>query len=473
MIKTKGDRSLSYTTSQDPPKNEISVPYVPSDKQCILHSSPIEEVVYGGAKGGGKSAALIMDALAYALDYPGANVYLFRETYPNLEANLIREWIKLVPKELYKYNESKHIARLINGSNVLFRYVRNDKDAEGYQGQEFDYLGVDEATKHTERTIQLLLSCLRSAKGFPTLFRGTCNPGGKGHGHIKRNFVEATNYGSKIVNDPVTGNRRQFIPANVYDNDVLMAHDPNYARRLENLPEAERKAFLLGDWDVFIGQVFGEWDRKYHVIEPFAIPRGWFKWKAMDWGFTKPYCVKWYAIDFDGKIYVYRELYGCKPGQFDVGTQETAREVAKKVRDLEIDDDISYSVADPACWAKTGHDGPSIAEVFAVEGVPWSPADNDRMQGKQQVHMRLRGWGKGKPGIVYFSTCEHSIRTLPELIYDEKKVEDVDTTVEDHPYDTDRYGLMARPWIPTIPAKDKPQDYNYKEVEDDESWMAG
>jgi hypothetical protein len=442
--------------------SDIIIPYDPNPKQSMFHSTPAEEAVYGGAKGGGKSCALVMDALAYGLEYPGANAYLFRESYPNLEANLIREWKKAVPKELYKYNESKHMARLITGSYVLFRYVRNERDAETYQGQEFDFLGVDELTKHTKRTIQLLLSCLRSAKGFPVRFRGTCNPGGKGHGYVKQDYVEATEYGKNITLDPVTGNRRIFVPARVYDNHVLMKNDPAYAKRLENLPEQERKAFLLGDWDVFIGQVFGEWKRDIHVVEPFEIPHDWPRWRAMDWGFTMPYCVKWYTCDYDGRIIVYREIYGCKEGQANTGTQETAREVARKVKRLEQGEEISYGVADPACWSKTGHDGPTIAEVFAEEGAYWNPADNDRLQGKMQVHQRLRGWGQGRPGVVYFSTCTHSIRTLPELVYDELKVEDVDTDCEDHAYDTDRYSFMSRPWKPEHAKEQPKEDYGQR-----------
>jgi hypothetical protein len=324
---------------------------------------------------------------------------------------------------------------------------------------------------------------LRSAKGFPPRFRGTCNPGGKGHAWVKRRYILGTNHGKKVVTDELTGNTISFIPATVYDNTILMNNDPAYVKRLENLPEQEKKAFLYGDWDVFIGQVFTEWRRDKHVIEPFEIPKAWPRWRAMDWGFTKPYCVKWYTCDYDGKIICYRELYGCKPGQFDVGTQETAREVAHKVRELEKNDGTVYGVADPACWAKTGHDGPSIAEVFGSNGVVFSPADNDRMQGKMQVHMRLRGWDYDNekcmvknPGAVWFSTCEHTIRTLPELIYDDKKVEDVDTTIEDHPYDTDRYGFMFRPWIPQHATPIKPKDYggyNRQEEQEEGSWMAG
>lgn len=456
---------------------DIIIPYEPNAKQCIFHATPAEEAVYGGAKGGGKSRALVMDALAYALEYPGANAYLFRESYPNLEANLIREWIKAVPKELYRYNDQKHTAFLLNGSQVLFRYVRNEKDAESYQGQEFDYMGVDELTKHTERTIQILLSCLRSAKGFPVRFRGTCNPGGKGHGHVKANFVEATKYGKEVAFDPITGNRRVFIPAKVYDNTVLMQNDPTYARRLENLPEQERKAFLEGDWDVFIGQVFSEWNRDTHVIEPFLVDPNWIRFRSFDWGFAKPYSIHWYAVDYDGLIYCYRELYGMKEKQPDVGTEEEPRVVAEKVAELERGENIAYGVADPAIWQKRKdvRNGESVAETFAKCGVYWNPADNDRLNGKMQVHARLRGQGKGKPGVKIFSTCVHLIRTLPMLCYDEKKVEDVDTDMEDHAYDEFRYACMSRPYTPEPPKPAKPKDAWADVFTEDEKdgWMAG
>jgi hypothetical protein len=449
------------------PRIDISIPYDPNPKQWIFHAIEAEEAVYGGAKGGGKSKALVMDATAYGFEFPGAVIGLFRESYPNLEANLIREFKKSIPKELYRYNESKHMATLINGSLVLFRYVKNEKDAETYQGQEFDYIGVDELTKHTKRTIQLLLSCLRSAKGFPPCFRGSCNPGGRGHGHVKQDYVLATEYGKKIVIDPVTGNRRAFIPAQVYDNHVLMKFDPAYARRLENLPEQERKAFLEGNWDVFIGQVFSEWNHDIHVIEPFEIPREWIRFRAMDWGFAKPYSIHWYAVDYDGNIYVYRELYGMKEGQADVGTEEDPTQVAKKVLKAEAGEDITYGIADPACWQddkriKWANGGETVAETFANEGVFWNPADNSRLQGKMQVHKRLRGAGKGKPAIKVFSNCVHLIRTLPELCYDENKPEDVDTDMEDHAYDELRYALMSRPYKPEHEKEQPKEDYGQR-----------
>lgn len=158
---------------------DIVIDYTPNKKQALFHSSPATECVYGGAKGGGKSCGLVMDALYYGLKYPGANIYLFRETYAMLEDTLIPEWIEKVPKELYEFKGKNVQAELINGSTIRFRYVRNYTDATKYQGYSMDYIGIDEMTKHEERTIQELLSCMRSAKGFPVRFRGTCNPGGK------------------------------------------------------------------------------------------------------------------------------------------------------------------------------------------------------------------------------------------------------------------------------------------------------
>jgi len=446
---------------------QVTVPYEPNRRQALFHASPEEETVYGGAKGGGKSCSLVMEALAYSLEYAGATCYLFRETYDDLEANLINEWKEKVPPELYTYHESKHVARLRNGSRVLFRFIRNEDDAAKYQGRSMDWIGVDELTKHTKRAIQILLSCLRSPKGFPPRFRATCNPGGIGHGWVKEDYVEATRHGKEVVRDAVTGNRRRFVSARVYDNHVLMKNDPAYVKRLENLPPEEKKAFLYGDWDVFIGQVFCEWNRDFHVIDPRPIQKEWMRFRSMDWGFAKPYSIHWYAVDFAGMVYCYRELYGIKEDMADVGTAEDPTEVAKKVRELEKGEDIAYGVADPACWqederVKWANGARTVIDAFANEGVYWIKANNARISGKMEVHMRLRGHGRDRPGIRFFSTCRHMIRTLPALQYSKTHVEDVDTDMEDHAYDDLRYALKSQPWKPE-PEKPLPkEDYGQR-----------
>lgn len=435
--------------------NQIRVPYEPNARQQLFHASGETEVVYGGAKGGGKSCALVIEAAAYGSEHPEAEIYLFRETYDDLEANLISEWKRKVPRELYSYNESKHLATMFNGTRVFFRYIRNQSDAEGYQGRSMDFVGVDELTKHTEKTIQEILSCVRSPKGYPARFRGTCNPGGIGHGWVKRRYIDPTERGEYTYKDPETENHIRFIPATVYDNTVLMENDPAYVKRLENLTETRKRAFLYGDWDIVEGQAFEEWrnnpneDHTYtHVIRPFSIPASWPKWRSFDWGYAKPFATYWHTMDWDGRIYTYRELYGMAPGEYNVGVRWTAEEIGEQIKKLEKGDRCSIGVADPSIWNRV--DGkPSIAHQFVNVGVNWTKANNDRINGKMEIHNRLRFDEDGKPKWYIFSNCTHLIRTMPELPMDQTRIEDVDTDAEDHAYDAARYGLMFKPLKPT------------------------
>jgi phage terminase large subunit len=413
----------------------IEVTYNPNKKQRMFHMSDATETVYGGAKGGGKSCALVMETLAYALENAGATCYLFRETYDDLEANLIREWKQKVPKQLYTYNEGKHIARLMNGSTVLFRYVRNWDDANSYQGRSMDFIGVDELTKHEESTIQELQSCLRSPLGFKPIFRSTCNPGGIGHGWVKKKYIEATNYGERQAVEPTTGNRIAFIPATVYDNDVLMKNDPMYVKRLENLPEDQKKAYLYGDWDIFVGMYFREWRRDKHVIRPFKVPSHWNKYRSIDWGFADHCAVYWHTNSPEGRKFTYRELYI---------NQTLASDVAKKMKELTGEEEIQYTVASPDMWQRRGTNmGESIADTFMQNGIYIMRANNNRILGWNRMRENLADAEDGIPYWQIFENCENLIRTLPSLVHDDKKVEDVSGKVEDHPAESARYFLMS------------------------------
>lgn len=435
----------------------VTVPYEPNEKQALFHSAGEEEVVYGGAKGGGKSCALVMEALAYALDYPGAIIYLFRETYDDLEANLIAEMKAKWPEELYDYKETPHLAKIINGSKVFFRYVRNYEDAKKYQGRSIDFIGVDELTKHEEKSIQELLSCLRSPKGFPARFRATCNPGGIGHAWVKRRYIQGTDYGKRVALDPVTGvNRLKFVPAQVYDNVILMKNDPAYVKRLENLPEDKKKAFLYGDWDVFEGQYFKEWDRYKHVIEPFQPPDYWKRWRSIDWGYNDPCAVYWHTADEDGHYYTYRELYINETHASDVAKRIVEMSVYVDEHGNESPEQIEYTVASPDMWQKRGNSstlvkaeemiGENIAETFLKNGVPVIRADNARIIGWDRMREYLKDAPDGMPYWRITENCRNLTRTLPEMIYDDKKVEDVADGLEDHPPESCRYFLMSRPF---------------------------
>lgn len=415
----------------------VLVDYQPSEKQELFHKTKEDMTVYGGAKGGGKSKGLVMDAFIYALKYPKSNIYLFRETYPMLESTLIAEFKRSVPRELYTFNESKYFAKLINGSIIRFRYISNLSDAESYQGIEMDFIGIDELTKHKKESIQILMSCMRSAKGYPTKFKASCNPGGIGHSWVKEDFIDKTNHGTEVVIDELTGSSIRFIPAKVYDNPVLMKNDPNYVKRLENLPEAQKRAFLNGEWDSFEGQAFSEWDRDIHVVKPFYIPDTWERFRGIDYGRVNPFCCLWGARDHDGNLYVYRELY--EPN-LDAESQ------AKMIYNASIGESFKYTVLDTACWAKN-HDHTTIADIYSQNGVTCMQASKDRLNGKNIVHKWLKvldnGNGKKKSRIMFFENCVNIIKTLPSLPMDKVRVEDIDTNAEDHAYDALRYMLMA------------------------------
>ena len=260
------------------------------------------------------------------------------------------------------------------------------------------------------------------------------------------------------------GTKRLFIPSFVQDNKFLMKSDGAYIRRLEQLPENERRALLYGEWEIFDGQVFNEWrndpkgyrTRRFsHVIEPFEIPKEWRRFRAFDFGYSKPFAVSWYAVDNDGRAYNYRELYGCS-GKPDTGVKWTAQKIADKIYELEREEreaEIKITgVADPAIWNATGGSEGSIAEMMERRGVYFEKGNNNRLAGKMQVHYRLAFDGEGLPMIYFFKDrCPVMIRTLPKLKYDEISPEDVDTRQEDHLYDELKYFLMLDPIGPREP----------------------
>lgn len=382
---------------------------------------------------------------------------IIRRTYPELQANHIRPLKRLLgvgmPGCPIKYNDSQKIMTFPNGSTIQFGYCKTDADTDRYQGTECDVLFLDEATQLSEQQIKDLNACVRGTSEFPRRTYYTCNPGGKGHGYIKRLFIDREFLSNEYPED------YSFIQSLVYDNDVLMEKDPEYLRSLEALPEARRKAWLEGDWNSFVGQVFNEWrndpghykDRLWtHVIDPFDIPRDWTIYRGYDHGYVKPFAVGWYALDHDGRLYLIRELYGCT-GEANVGLEWTVQEIAKRIKEIEGTDPnlkgrVAHGIADPAIWGS--QTGESIEDMFEKCGVYNSKGDNTRIAGLMQCHYRLAFDEYGLPMFYCFRTCKDFIRTIPVLIYDEHKVEDIDTELEDHDYDQWRYVAMDHPINP-------------------------
>lgn len=429
-----------------------------------------DEVLFGGAAGGGKSYGQLADALVYALKYPKSRQLILRRTFPELEHSIIFTSLQFYPDKIARYRATNHTWEFKNQSLIEFGYLAAEKDVLRYQGAEYDVIRFDELTHFTEEQYTYLLSRIRGVNSYPKQMKSSTNPGGIGHAWVKRRFIDGAEP-NQVATDPQTGMRRVFIPSFVQDNVFLMQADKDYQKRLELLPEAEKKALLYGEWDIFDGQVFAEWrnnprgymSRRWsHVISPFAIPKNWRRFRTFDFGYTKPFAVSWFAVDGDGRAYNYRELYGCT-GTPDTGVRWTAQKIARTIREIEQQEEAGQTVcgyADPAIWNATGSPEGSIAEMMEREGVYFEKGKNNRLAGKMQVHYRLAFDSEGIPMLYVFDTCKHMIRTLPQLRYDPVQPEDVDTRQEDHLYDAMKYFLMSDPIGPRESVAPKATVYN-------------
>lgn len=444
-----------------------SVIWTPQPKQQIFMSRGEYEALYGGAAGGGKSDALVIEALRQ-VNIPHYKGLILRKTYPQL-AELIEKSLnyykRAYPKA--KYNTSAHIWTFPSGAKVVFGSMQHTKDKTNYQGKAYDFIAFDELTHFTYDEYSYLYSRNRpNGAGTRVYIRATANPGGIGHGWVKERFItpappmktmwEDVKWRSPDGKEHSARLSRIFVPSSVYDNPALLENDPMYLQKLAAMPEAEKNALLYGDWDSFSGQVFTEWRNNSehyedrigtHVIAPFKIPDAWKVWRGFDWGFSKPFSCHWYAADHDGRIYCIRELYGCT-GEPNTGVKWEPARVAKEIKRIEAEDANLkdrkiYGVADPAIFNDGGTE--SVARLMERQGVYFEPGDNRRIDGKMQIHHRLAFDENGIPLLYFFSTCKHMIRTLPALVYDETDVEDVDTDGEDHAYDDLRYICMRNP----------------------------
>lgn len=442
-----------------------------------------DEALYGGAAGGGKSEALVCEALRQ-VHIPHYKGLIIRKTYPELE-ELIDKSLGYYSRAFpgAKYNASSHTWHFPSGAKVLFRSMPNLKAKEKFRGQAYDYIGFDELTHFLFEEYNFLFSRNRpNGPGTRCYIRATSNPGGVGHGWVKERFITAGPpmktiwYRVEIkFPDGHVEHRwksRVFVPASVFDNPALNENDPDYITRLASMPEAERNAQLYGDWNSFEGQTFRDFrddpahyqDRKWtHVIDPFRIPDDWAIWCGLDWGYSRPFAVGWFAVDRNRRMYHIRELYGVKKDRPNVGVQWEPTAVAKKIREIEADDPnlrgrTILRVGDPAIWGSDGTE--SIGALFERQRVYFERGDNARIDGKMQVHHRLSFDEDGVPMLYVFKGCRNFIRTLPTLVYDETDVEDVDTDGEDHAYDMLRYVCMRNPIAPrqykkeTIPRYD-------------------
>lgn len=367
-------------------------------KQALFYASEARYTAYGGARGGGKSHAVRVQAIRGALMWPGIRILIVRRTYPELENSLILPLLRLLPDGLASYNGSNHRVEFINGSEIRFGHFSGTPGELEYQGQEYDWIFMDEATQFTERQFRVLGACLRGVNGIPKRFYLTCNPGGVGHGWVKRLFV------SRDFRDGERPEDYAFIPATVEDNADLMAASPEYVRMLDALPEDIRRAHRYGDWDVLAGQFFPEFDTRVHVVSPCAPPAGSVIYRAVDYGLDMLACL-WVAVKPDGHALVYREL--CRPGLI------VSRAAEEMLARTPASERVAATIAPPDLWSTQKDTGRSMADVFASCGVPLSRASPARVQGWMMVKELLRG---SPPALTVTADCTALTEYLPLLI---------------------------------------------------------
>lgn len=414
-------------------------------------------LLYGGAAGGGKSYFLRWAAVylglkwAKELGIQNGSIGLFCEDYPSLKDRQISKIRYEFPPWLGDLSKSDNEFRIDpkwGGWTIAFR---NLDDPSKYLSAEFAAIFVDELTRN-DRAMFDFLNMRRRWPGIKdTKFVGATNPGGIGHAWVKKLWIDR-DFSEETLNPKDFA----FVSAKATDNKYL---GEEYDKQLAQLPPALRKAYRDGDWDVFAGQFFSEWSKAKHVSGDMYIPEGWSRIRCLDYGFKKPSACYWLAIDFDGRIYVYRELYA---------TGLTYGELARKIVEMTPEEEeIEYTVADTSMFAKTADTGEFGQDIMADNGVPITPGNKDRIAGWNLMRKYLKN-----EMIVFHPSCKNAIATIPALVYTESKtvgkVEDLDTAGEDHAADALRYGLMS---LPPLPDKLPNRIENPYENDPDSPWF--
>lgn len=454
--------------------------------QTAFIRCPVFEAFFGGARGGGKTDAVLGEFIEHGDAYGEHAIGLVvRRERTQLIETIERSRQIYLPLGA-KFNEQDKMWRFPNGARLRFAYLERDADAEGYQGHSYTRVYIEEIGNFPRpEPVLKLMATLRSGAGVPVGFRATGNPGGPGHQWVRARYIDPAPLGMKIVTDAVSGLERVYIPSRVTDNAFL---GDDYVQRLRaSGSEQLVRAWLEGDWSIVDGAFFDEWSTERHVLRPVELPPFWMRYRSMDMGSASPFSVGWHAVATDdwkhpdgpviprGAIVRYREWYGASAP--NKGLKLTAEQIAEGILQREAGEKIDFGVIDPSADANQG--GFSIIERMALKGAFFRPADNTRIParghfgGWDQVRARLVGDGV-RPALFVFSTCADLIRTLPALQHDKNKPEDLDSNMEDHAADDLRYACMARPYTKPEPEEQRPRDrYRSQDSEPpSRGWMA-
>ena len=398
-----------------------------------------------------------------ALRYPGIRILILRRTYPELEQTIIQPMNRLISSAamdgrpcgemVASYSSTLRMLFFSNGSTVKFGHLQSAAAVTEYQGQEYDWIFMDEATHFTEYEFRTMGATLRGVNDIPKHFYLTCNPGGVGHQWVKRLFV------TREYEDNENGKDYSFIPATVEDNTELLKASPEYIQMLDTLPEDIRAAHRYGDWDAMAGQYFSEFRREVHVVKPFTLPLEWPRYRAFDYGLDMFACY-WFAIDFDDRVWVYREYR--ESGLIVSQAAEAMRRLTP------LSERIQFTVAPPDMWSTQKDTGRTMAEIFTENGVGLVRASSQRIQGWMVLKEFLKIRTDGRPGMLITEDCPGLIRDLPALQHDEKNPSDCAKEPHEitHSPDAIRYGLIYRTMgarlepVKPIPEEDAVEDYD-------------
>ena len=441
---------------------KLKLPIVPLPKQKLFFNCPADNILFGGAKSGGKSYIAVAKAWQLAMLYPGIHIGLFRRSLTEIRESLLRYCFELFPKGSYHFTETKRTFTFFStGSRITLNFCENDKDLLNYEGWEFQVLIIDEAVRFTPYHLSKLGAATRSGKviGFKPKVYYLTNPLGIAAAYLKEKFItdkdpykiyhvleEFVLPDGKIIEIDRT---YCYIPCNIYDNTYLINNNPEYLGQLQDLPEDEREALLHGMWDSKSFQFFNMFDKKTHVIEEYTPALSDTLFMSIDWGTSKPFAVCWYAQQQSGRIIKYREYYGIKGKVPDEGCNMVATDVARNcLKFMKDTEHMQYCVLDNACWAQHGH-GITIFEmfhnVFKERKIPIIKCTKDIVNNLELVKYYLSQKIEGIPLFTFTSSCKHSIRVYPGLVPSEKHDGCLETGSEDHLIDCDSYFLASRP----------------------------
>ena len=439
IVTEKEVNALPNSVQQHLDATNSFVAFMPNEgPQTDFLAADEKDVLYGGAAGGGKSFAMLIDPLR-SCHMKGHRALILRRSMPELR-ELIDKSRELYPRAFpgTKFREVEKIWNFPSGAKIEFGFLEKDADVYRYQGQAYSWIGFDEITHlPTEFGWNYLASRLRTTDPkIKTYLRCTANPGGVGAHWVKKRYLEPAEPNKSFKGED--GLTRKFIPARLMDNPYL-AQDGEYERMLLSLPPIQRKQLLEGNWEVNEGAAFVEFNPSVHVVPPYDLPLQWERVKGIDYGYASESCCLWAAVDPQDKtLIIYRELY--KKGL-------TGEALGQSITEREQEEYRSVpGVLDTAAWARTGYTGPTIGEVLIKAGHKLRRADKNRIAGKVQIHEYLKqATTESRPRLQIFNTCPNLIKELQNIPLSKTNPEDVDTHAQDHAYDALRYLIMSRP----------------------------